>query len=44
MMVAAEANRVFKRAQLNFFAASIEVEKLEALAVNKTGPEPSNKN
>ena len=35
-MVAAEANCVFKRPQLNFFAASIEAEKLEALAVNKS--------
>jgi hypothetical protein len=35
-MVAAEANCVFKRPQLNFFAAGIEAEKLEALAVNKS--------
>jgi hypothetical protein len=35
-MVAAKANCVFKRPQLNFFAASIEAEKLEALAVNKS--------
>jgi hypothetical protein len=35
-MVAAEANCVFKRPQLNFFAASIEAEKLEALEVNKS--------
>ena len=30
MMVAAEANRVFKRAQMNFFAAGVGAEKLDA--------------
>jgi hypothetical protein len=35
-MIAAEANCVFKRPQLNFFVASIQAEKLEALAVNKS--------
>jgi hypothetical protein len=35
-MGAAEADRVFKRPQLNLLAVSIEAEKLEALAVNET--------